>query len=156
MQPQQHQRAKELFQRALDCAPAERDAFVASHFDDDSTVRDEVRRLLALHEMTSPFLRSPIESGAVDSLQGRTLGGFKITRRIGAGGMGAVYEAEQEHPHRKAAVKVLRAGFVSRATVRRFEYESEILAKLQHPGIAHVYASGAFDAGDGAQPWFAM
>jgi serine/threonine protein kinase len=40
--------------------------------------------------------------------------------------------------------------------MRRFEYESEILAKLQHPGIAHVYASGTFDLGDGAQPWFAM
>ncbi|CAN5463337.1 hypothetical protein BH09PLA1_BH09PLA1_31270 [soil metagenome] len=154
MHAERWQRVKELFRTALDQSPDERDAFLASNCRDDA-LRAEVARLLELHNDPSEFLNTPIESSA-DPWMGRNLAGFKIVRRIGAGGMGAVYEAEQEHPRRKAAIKVLQPGFATRAVMRRFEYESEILAKLQHPGIAHVYAAGTFDLGNGPQPWFAM
>src|SRR5262245_25477751 len=146
MHSERWQRVKELFRTALDQPAAERDAFLVSHCNDDA-MRAEVARLLNLHHDSSEFLNTPI-GWAADPLIGRNLGGFTTLRRIGAGGMGAVYEAEQEHPRRKAAVKVLRPGFATRGMMRRFEYESEILAKLQHPGIAHIYAAGTFDLGD--------
>ena len=154
-------RAKELFQAAIDQPPQSWNAFLDSKCEDPD-VRAEVLRLLKMHDLSAPFLESPIGSNSApsaptaDPLIGRRLGDFKILQRIGVGGMGAVYEAEQEKPHRRVAVKVLRPGFATITMLRRLEYESEILAKLQHPGIAHVYAAGTFDFGDGAQPWFAM
>lgn len=82
--------------------------------------------------------------------------GFRIIRQIGAGGMGAVYLAEQKHPRRTVALKVIRPDRVTPATRRRFQYEADILGKLQHPGIAKVYAAGEFDLGSGPMPYFAM
>lgn len=70
--------------------------------------------------------------------------------------MGLVYEAIQENPRRTVALKVLRSGRQSPAHVRRFEYEAEILGRLQHPHIAQVYEGGTFDEGEGPQPFFAM
>jgi len=81
---------------------------------------------------------------------------YRIVGRIGAGGMGIVYEAEQSAPRRKVALKVLRAGIASRRELRRFEYEAEILARLDHPRIAKVLEAGSFDTGQGPRPWFAM
>lgn len=153
--------AKELFQAALDHPAEGREALVAERCA-DAAVRAEVMRLLRLHDDSDSFLQTPIEpseppaTSGGDPLIGRQVGGFTILRRIGAGGMGAVYEAEQEKPRRRAAVKLLRPGFATPSLLRRLEYEAEILAKLQHPGIAHVYAAGTFDLGGGAQPWFAM
>jgi serine/threonine protein kinase len=56
--------------------------------------------------------------------------------------MGTVYLAEQEHPRRDVAIKVMHTGLSSRAASRRFEYESEMLGRLRHPGIATVYEAG--------------
>ncbi|MBE7507649.1 MAG: serine/threonine protein kinase [Planctomycetia bacterium] len=152
--------AKDHFFAALDQPEATRESFVQAHCADPA-VRAEVMRLLHLHAHSGEFLQTPIGTAAAaptagDVLVGRQLGEFKILRRIGAGGMGVVYEAEQERPHRRVAVKLLRPGFATPSTLRRLEYEAEVLARLQHPGIAHVYAAGTFDLGDGAQPWFAM
>src|SRR5262249_50045457 len=79
-----------------------------------------------------------------------------VLRLIGRGGMGAVYEAEQDNPRRTVAVKVIRPDFSSAGAMRRFENEAQILGRLQHPGIAHVYEAGVADLGSGAQPFFAM
>lgn len=152
--------AKELFAAACDLPPDAREAF-ARELAGSEGVLAEVLRLLRHTEGAPGFLEPPaIERQATDShadpLIGRRLGGFLIERRIGAGGMGAVYEARQEQPSRRAAVKVIRFGQATAAAVRRFEFESEVLARLQHPGIAHVYASGSFEFRDGVQPWFAM
>src|SRR4029450_6212067 len=70
--------------------------------------------------------------------------------------MGVVYLAEQENPRRNVALKVIRPGIASETLMRRFDYESQILARLQHPGIAHVYEAGDADTGSGPQPFFAM
>lgn len=86
----------------------------------------------------------------------QTVGPFKILERLGVGGMGVVYKAQQERPHRLVALKVIRAGLLDARAIRRFEFEAEILARLQHPGIAQIYEAGAFDAGEGMQPYFAM
>jgi len=67
------------------------------------------------------------------------IGNYSIKRTIASGGMGTVYEALQEKPRRTVAVKLMRAGIASRSALRRFEFESQLLARLQHPGIAQVY-----------------
>jgi tetratricopeptide (TPR) repeat protein len=81
---------------------------------------------------------------------------YKIVRLIGQGGMGSVYEAEQEHPRRTVALKVIKPGFASPVLLRRFEQEAEALGRLQHPGIAQIFEAGTADTGFGPQPYFAM
>ncbi|MDP6693864.1 MAG: serine/threonine-protein kinase, partial [Phycisphaerales bacterium] len=86
----------------------------------------------------------------------REIGQYKVRRVIGSGGMGTVYEAIQESPRRKVAIKVMRSGVTSRSAMRRFEYESQILGRLSHPCIAQVYEAGTHDDGSGGVPYFAM
>jgi len=85
-----------------------------------------------------------------------TIGGYRILRLIASGGMGRVYEAEQIQPRRIVAIKVLRQGLSSRSAQRRFEYESELLGALQHPGIGTVFEAGMHDDGKGGVPFFVM
>ena len=70
--------------------------------------------------------------------------------------MGAVYEAEQEQPRRRVAIKAIKPGLASPVLLRRFEHETQALGLLQHPGIAQIYEAGAADWGFGPQPYFAM
>ncbi len=70
------------------------------------------------------------------------IGQYRIKRIIASGGMGTVYEAVQEQPRRVVALKVMKAGIASKSALRRFEYESQILARLRHPNIAQVYEAG--------------
>ena len=70
--------------------------------------------------------------------------------------MGAVYKAEQDRPHRVVALKVIKPGLATLELQRRFERESDALARLQHPGIAQIYEVGTADAGSGPLPYFAM
>ena len=86
----------------------------------------------------------------------KTMARYRVVRLIGEGGMGAVYEAEQEHPRRTVALKVIKTGTASPALLRRFEQEAEALGRLQHPGIAQIYEAGTADTGFGPQPYFAM
>ena len=85
-----------------------------------------------------------------------SIGKYRILREIGEGGMGTVYEAEQDSPRRKVALKVIKAGVVSKNLLLRFEIEAQILGKLDHPGIATIFEAGTFDEGQGQQPFFAM
>jgi tRNA A-37 threonylcarbamoyl transferase component Bud32 len=87
---------------------------------------------------------------------GDVVGRFRITRVIATGGMGTVFEAEQERPRRKVALKVMRSGLASRGLRQRFELEAEILASLRHPGIAQVYEAGLHEGPAGDVPYFAM
>ncbi|MEM9017098.1 MAG: protein kinase, partial [Verrucomicrobiota bacterium] len=81
-------------------------------------------------------------------------GRYRITRFLGEGGMGEVYEAEQAHPIRRAvAIKVIKAGMDTREVVKRFEGERQALSLMEHPGIAKVFDAG--ETGNG-RPYFAM
>ncbi len=84
------------------------------------------------------------------------IGRYAIRQVIASGGMGTVYLAVQEHPKRTVALKVMRKGLVSPSTLRRFEFESQTLARLRHPNIAQVYEAGTHDDGEGGVPYFAM
>src|SRR5436190_9100961 len=87
---------------------------------------------------------------------GAAIGHYRIIRIIGEGGMGAVYEAEQDQPRRTVALKVIKPGLASPQLLRRFEQESQALGRLQHAGIAQIYEAGTADTGYGLQPFFAM
>jgi len=73
--------------------------------------------------------------------------GYKIVREIGRGGMGIVYEAEQQDPHRRVALKVLRAVHVDQYHVRLFRREIQTLARLNHPAVATIYEAGHTEDG---------
>src|SRR5689334_1990493 len=81
-----------------------------------------------------------------------TIGRYRIVRLLGEGGMGAVYEAEQDQPRRRVALKVIRGVFHTPEATRRFAREFEALGRLHHPGIAQIYEAGTA----GQQPYFAM
>src|SRR5439155_15393719 len=82
-----------------------------------------------------------------------TVPGYRIVRLMGHGGMGAVYEAEQDNPRRSVALKMIRPGVGSPDLVKRFGRETQVLGRLHHPGIGQIYAAGVTDNG---QPYFAM
>lgn len=85
-----------------------------------------------------------------------SIGGYRIIRLLGEGGMGSVYEAEQDRPRRHVALKVIRAAWASSELTRRFELESQTLGRLHHPGIAQIYEAGGAASAFGQQPFFAM
>jgi eukaryotic-like serine/threonine-protein kinase len=84
------------------------------------------------------------------------IGRYRILRLLGEGGMGIVYEAEQDIPQRTVALKVIRAGFADSEMLRRFENETQALGRLQHPGIAQIYDAGTAETPFGRLPYIAM
>ena len=91
-----------------------------------------------------------------DPLIGLTVAGVTINRLIAVGGMGRVYEGNQERPRRTVAVKFIRPEVMSSRLQRRFEYEMEVLGRLQHPGIANIYSVGVVPMGTTTLPYFVM
>lgn len=94
-------------------------------------------------------------SNLEDQLPDR-IGRYSIRRKIAEGGMGIVFEAMQDMPRRKVALKIIKPGLVSPRELRRFEFESQVLARLRHQGIAQVYESGVHEAEGWSTPYFAM
>ena len=167
-----HQRLQALFHDALDRAPAERDAWLAREAADDQALLAEVQALLAFSDSAASTWRSPAASVVAEALAsdraansladedasamlGRRIGSYVITRHIGTGGMGAVYEGtrDDEQFSMRVAIKLLRRGADSDLAVRRFRYERQILANLRHRNIAALLDGGVTDDG---QPYFVM
>ncbi len=158
-------RVSDLFERARSIPPDERDAFLREHCSDDLAIFNEVNRLLEYHADTWEAFDEPVVGSASwqktkapsdgDELP-QQIGHYLIRRKIGEGGMGVVYLAEQENPRRLVAVKVIRPGFVGRDVLKRFDLEASMLGRLQHPGIAQIYEAGTQDDESGTQPYFAM
>jgi len=148
--------ADSIFFALATIAPEERTAFIESRCGHDTALRQQVEALVAAldvpdAEFLDPHLMPTLDMAAVDGpLQpGARLGDFLVLRALGSGGMGVVYAAQQERPRRTVAIKVLRRGFRHPEMLRRFEHEAEMLGRLQHPGIAQVYA---FYAGNRTTP----
>ncbi len=161
-------RIQRIFEDALKRKADERDAFLAEACGDDAELRREVESLLKHHHEASTGFMEPapedrakaavrvLQPPEKDPLIGQRVGGYRIKSVIGFGGMGTVYLAQQEHPRRTVALKVMKQGIASRSALRRFEFESQILARLRHPGIAQVHEAGTHDDGSGGVPYFAM
>lgn len=161
-------RAMEIFEAVLKQAPDRRSSYLDSICKDDPGLREEVASLLRYHERPSDALDEPVVNAEVlgkafsespPASTGsfpRRIGGFRILEVLGEGGMGVVYRAEQNQPRRAVALKVVRPGLASTALLQRFDREAEVLARLQHPGIAQVYEAGTVSGKDGVRPYMAM
>src|SRR5687768_5274003 len=112
---------------------------------------ERIRKVLAAAAMMEQTVA--VDRAAGEQL-GSTIGRYKLLERIGEGGFGVVYMAEQITPlRRKVALKVLKPGMDSRQVLARFEAERQALAIMDHPNIARVFDAGATDAG---RPYFVM
>ncbi|MCP4760042.1 MAG: protein kinase [Planctomycetes bacterium] len=144
-----------IFSAAVELPADQRDAYLVNEFANEPDMLEELRSLLKYHDtMSAPSDLPPTPLD--DPLIGTTIGGCQIERRIGAGGMGIVYQATQSHPRRQVAVKVLRPGTMNQDMLARLDREAELLGRLCHPGIARIYGSSTFDTGQGATPYFIM
>ena len=96
----------------------------------------------------------PAELDGIDAKPGDQIGSFKLLQKLGEGGFGVVFLAEQSEPvKRRVALKLIKAGMDTKAVIARFEAERQALAMMDHPGIARVYEAGATPEG---RPYFAM
>lgn len=151
-----------VFQQACDLPSDQRARFLDSACGSDSSLREQVERLLSRATAESSFLDQP--AGAHPALLPgsermelpQQIGKYQILGLLGRGGMGRVYLAEQSSPPRRVALKVLAPRVVAPQSLARFALEAEVLARLQHPGIAQIYETGTADQADGAPPYFAM
>ena len=108
----------------------------------------------ALPDTTPPDAAAQVAARR-DADDGPVIAGkYRLTRKLGEGGMGSVWQADQSHPVRRpVAVKLIRGGAGSAAAVARFEAERQALALMDHPHVAKVFDAGATEAGD---PFFVM
>jgi non-specific serine/threonine protein kinase/serine/threonine-protein kinase len=155
-----------LFDEALDLAPEERQRFLETRCPPE--LRGEVERLLAGSSRVDEFLpsgealRGDLARTLFDELErgegapgpGDLIDGFRLVRRVGEGGMGEVWEAQQESPvRRRVALKLVKLGIESKRVVARFDSERQALALMNHRNVAQVFGGGATGGG---RPYFVM
>jgi serine/threonine protein kinase len=162
---------QELFAAALEIAdPAGRRAMLAHVCAGEPQVCARIEELLAAHESAEGFfsecnaalVASAPDDGLdaaeaailLEDLIGSKIGPYKLLQKIGEGGGGVVYMAEQEKPvRRRVALKIIKLGMDTRNVIARFEAERQALAMMDHPNIARVLDAGATDTG---RPYFVM
>ncbi|HEY8932331.1 MAG TPA: serine/threonine-protein kinase [Rariglobus sp.] len=162
-----------LFDAALEFPdPALREAFLDKTCAADPALRERLGVLLAAHFRAADFFAfSPPVPGASADAPSRSsapaaevppapgadpahIGPYRIVRRLGEGGCGVVYLAEQDEPvRRQVALKIIRLGMDTERVIARFSLERQALAMMNHPHIARVFDAGTTDAG---RPFFAM
>ena len=152
--PDRWHRLSDLFHQALECDPDRRGLLLDEACRGDSALRDEVESLLAFHDQSHGLMDTPTHlaaggqsNGATgNALVGHTLNQYSVTKKLGEGGMGVVYLAEDTRLGRQVALKALGAHF-SRNDERRerLRREARAAAGLSHPGIATVYALEEID-----------
>src|SRR5579863_9410203 len=177
MDPHRWALIESLYHEALQLEPEKRPAWLQQSCGEAADVSEEVESLLARADghLSNPDARHDIERlwdrfegqsrkdrpencclGFAQSVLPSSIGEYRILRVLGQGGMGVVYEAEQDRPRRTVALKVIKSGLSDPRLVRRFEHELVALGRLQHPGIAQIYEAGTAENGFGPQPFFAM
>jgi serine/threonine protein kinase/formylglycine-generating enzyme required for sulfatase activity len=158
------QELKTLVGEALELAIAERDEFVVRRCGEDSELLAEARSLLAQEssigadgltiDVAARVGREATLVSEAAAVQPESIGPYRILQRIGEGGMGEVFVAEQSDPlRRQVAVKVIKLGMDTRQVIARFEAERQALALMNHRCIANVYDAGATPAG---RPYIVM
>jgi eukaryotic-like serine/threonine-protein kinase len=165
MTTQPWERVKELLHQAMQLPPEERARFLDRACPSDDALRAEVESLLTADEnvrssfMQSGFMQSAPPGAdpiAVVALEAGQIFAerFQLVRRLGEGGMGQVWLAEQTSPvRRQVAIKLIKAGMYDEAVVQRFQAERQSLAIMDHPAIAKVFDAGTTPQG---QPYFVM
>src|SRR4030095_15942043 len=157
-EPQDPLRA--IFDEASEMPPGEnRNAYLNKVCAGNAELRAEVEGLLRSHETVGGFLadwkrEGPRAISPVTEREGDRIGRYKMLQKIGEGGWGVVYMAEQIEPvRRRVALKVIKLGMDTRSVVARFEAERQALALMDHENIAKVLDAGATEAG---RPYFVM
>ena len=167
MKTERWESLKDLLHQAMLLAPEKRDSFLDKVCSSDRSLRGELESLLAAEEdlrssfMQSPTLADELLAGAGNPVSDGKLSPaqtfaqrFRLIRRLGQGGMGQVWLAEQISPvRRQVALKLIKAGMYDEAVVRRFRSERQALAIMDHPAIAKVFDAGTTEQG---QPFFVM
>ena len=172
------QRAEEVFYAALEVKDSgERRAFLERACAGDSDLRAMVETMLNSQKDVERFFMDSLpaltpsvevveflsserpadQNGSesfTDAELGTRIGPYKLLQKIGEGGCGVVYMAEQEEPvRRRVAVKVIKLGMDTKSVIARFEAERQALAMMDHPNIARVLDAGATETG---RPYFVM
>ena len=152
MTPERWQQIKSLLHEALERDPLEREAFLNEACAGDSGLRAEVEALIDSHARSGDFIEAPAYEVLADSLTetdlvpGTRIGPYKIVGRLGAGGMGDIYLAQDTRLGRKVALKALPAHFTKDPErVRRFQLEAKAASALNHPNIITIYEIGELD-----------
>jgi len=177
MSEEQIQDVLAVFREACDLPANQRSAFLDTACGGDSALRTEVEWMLASDDteveadleddaeaMSSHPVRAALEDLAEQARHEqaeaeplpKSIGGYRILRLIAQGGMGVVYEAEQENPARRVAIKLSRVGSTTGERAHRFRLEAQLLARLQHPGIGQIIEAGTTPPEEGAQSFIVM
>ncbi|MCC6361188.1 MAG: serine/threonine protein kinase [Phycisphaerales bacterium] len=135
------------FQRAMDLPQDRRAEFLTRYCGTDTVLRSAVESLLRCHSAAGtafdqPLFVRPAHAANGDPVQ---IGRYRVERRLGQGGMAVVFEAQQDQPRRRVAIKLLLPGAATERSRNRIAFEADVLARLQHPGIAQVYDAGFAD-----------
>jgi eukaryotic-like serine/threonine-protein kinase len=152
---EQWRRIKDLFDAALECEPGKRAAFLDRACGLDTALRAEIDSLLLAHARADALSLGALDvSAPVEFHEQESIGPYRLLRRIGEGGMGEVWLAEQTEPiQRQVALKLIRAGLFDESLLQRFQAERQSLAVMEHPAIARVFDAGLTAAG---QPFLVM
>jgi serine/threonine protein kinase/Tol biopolymer transport system component len=151
---------QEIFEQARNLDQAERHRFLIQVCRGDAQKRQRIEDLLTAYQKLGSFLDMPAagpetcDMPPVAEVPGCSVGPYKLLQRIGEGGFGVVYMAEQTEPvRRKVALKIIKPGMDTKEVIARFESERQALALMDHPNIARVLDAGATDSG---RPYFVM
>ena len=149
MTPERWQQLKQIFQSALERTPAERSVFLAQACGDDAVLRNEVESLISSHNQAGESIEAMAAEAATEMLDqagpivGKQIGHYLVTRRLGHGGMGEVFLAQDTKLGRKVALKLLLRDFTSNEErLRRFQQEARAASALNHPNILTIHEIG--------------
>src|SRR6266571_162421 len=164
MQPERWKRISGIFESALALEPGKRSAYVAAECGDDELLRREVERLIESHQQAdkenfidapaaaevAPLLVSPDdeEEDSKDRLEnGQQVSYYRVIRKLGEGGMGQVYLAEDTRLNRSVALKILPADVASdKRRMQRFKQEAKLASSLNQPNILTIFEFGDLDS----------
>ncbi len=155
------QNIEEIFFAALEIEGPEARSAYLDEVCGETAMRQRVERLMALDAQAGGFLEKPASpptapwsDHAPMESPGSSIGPYRLIERLGEGGMGSVYRAEQTQPvHREVALKIIKPGMDTVQVVARFAVERQALALMDHPNIARVLDAGATESG---RPYFVM